>query len=50
MWHDEHRLQLEKASAGAITNESNKQTSSQLGKKWAHDDETKPTTSKKSKT
>ena len=46
MWHDEFWLQLEKASAGAITNESNNPTSSQLGKKWAHDDETKPTATK----
>ena len=40
-------MHLEKASAGAITNESNEPTSSQLGTKRAREDETKATTSKK---
>ena len=42
-------MHLEKASAGAITNESNEPTSSQLSKKRAHEDVTKATTSKKKK-
>ena len=40
-------MHLEKASAGAVTNESNEPTSSQLGKKRAREDETRATTSKK---
>ena len=42
-------MHLEKASAGAVKNESNEPASSQLGKKRAREDETKATTSKKKK-
>lgn len=42
-------MHLEKASAGAVKNESNEPASSQLGKKRAREDETKATTLKKKK-